>query len=520
MARTRRKRLARTLRKKVHTRKRGGVVTPVNQTPQSPAVPMFSSTVPQLGPLVPMIPPPPPLPAAAALPPPGRRVVPAPLPVTPSPPTPGARLVQLSPAAAQPGPMFVPAPSAPPVPSAPGAPKSKFYRMGSYGCTYKPPLACDDKSAIPPNSITKLISEKHAAEEMSAEATTVLADIDPAQDYFIYPNRSCTRRVNVVSDPDFREIAKCDPIARIDRRRSPLDATLLIMPDGGENLHEFVPPIDLYGATLLGTRSLLEGMIKLHDKGYVHMDVKPENIVGRVDGTTVKLRYIDFGLFRKHNPYKQDDIVYPFDYPWYPFELRFLSSVYPRGDVDDEWDRFLGGSIYWERESRDYNRWRGVDSNGVSVEPPPAIKTECDALYDRFKLDKPGVGSEILKKSDSYGLGRSLEHIYNRLTRHSPLTLADVTGIWYKTDRGRRVRLDGANGNATFIREGILEDVYKREVKLAEFSKLWFHMCEEMMNPSPAARMSAADALAYFDATIVPNISVFSSNLVASIIVP
>jgi hypothetical protein len=49
-------------------------------------------------------------------------------------------------------------------------------------------------------------------------------------------------------------------------------------------------------------------------------------------------------------------------------------------------------------------------------------------------------------------------------------------------------------------------EIYAAQKKLAEFSTLWFHMCETMMHPRVTMRMTLSDALKYFDETIAPAI--------------
>ena len=440
-------------------RNRGGVLPRITQTPHTPgpAVPMFPQVVPQLGPVVPMFPPP--LPPVAMRP---------PL-LMPPPRKPGATLVQLQPQAAAPA----------------------YYRSGSYGCTYKPPLTCDGETTTEPNSITKLMVPGEAAKELGYG--DIIRPIDPNQDYFVYPSRSCKRTLGA-SQPDYAETSKCQPTDTIP------DATLLIMPDGGTNLEEFIPPRALYGATFLGVRGLMEGLIKLHDHEYTHTDIKPGNIVANPDGASVKLRYIDFGLLRKHIDYAEDDVIFSFNYPWYSFELRFLSTQYDPLYSAREWNNFKIQSLYYQSESREPTRWTGII-------PSDDVRRDCDKLYAEFELDKKTVGSEILKQNDSYSLGRTLEQLYYRLTSHS----LHGTDIIFRNLRGRKMILVAGTSNVELTLQQITRDVFDIQLKLSEFSKLWFHMCEGMMHPRYSMRMSVQKALEFFDANIAPQIPIHFS---------
>jgi serine/threonine protein kinase len=383
----------------------------------------------------------------------------------------------------------------PPPPPPPTTPPAKFLRSGSYGCTYRPPLTCDGETTTEKNTVTKLIQDDDAQEELGF--AKILEPIDPSQQYFIYPGRSCKRTLKI-GQPDYSETSKCMPTTRLD------EAMLLIMPDGGTNLEDFDPPQDKYGATFSGARNLLEGLKKLHDAEHVHFDIKPENLVGFIDGDVVKLRFIDFGLMKKHIDWQKDDYKFEFTYPWWIYEIRYLSDYYNDHDKIRQWKKYARDSLGYQSESRDSQAWANPVTGGIIT---PEIARESRELYVEYQADKPNVGSRILVMNDGHSLGRSLEQFYYRLTSHSP----DGSDIVHTNAKHRRMIITQDLGADQLYLHEMSQEAYETQKKLAEFSKLWFHMCETMMHPRVTLRMSLADALKYFDETLAPAIPQYFS---------
>ena len=440
-------------------RLKGGVgtpVAPVNQTPltpQGPVVPMFQNPVPQL----PAVPPPPPLPPAALLPPRhpgiGRQTASRGLVAPPSP---------------------------------------KMIKQGSYGCLYRPPLKCGLSSGVvqEANEVTKLITKTNAAKEL--EEADKLRPIDGEQKYFVYSGKSCDFTVNAANP----EINRCRAV------RGRPSAKLLIMPDGGVDLDDYSPKPSEYAATFAGLRNLLVGLQALHTGGYAHFDIKPGNMVARMDGGVCIARFIDFGLMRSHNPYPEEDHRYEYDYPWYSFEIKFLSTKFDQTKIDDYWKEYVRVSLGYQPESRDNSVWHETSTNLI---PGMMTMARSFQVYQEFNRDKATVGSKILTQNDVYALGRSLGQIYYRLTSHSP----DNGDIYFKGSAGARVKLTPSPSAGDLAVLQLTQAEYDVQLNLSEFSKLWYTMCEKMMHPQPIKRITLAAAIAYFDLKLAPAIPIY-----------
>jgi hypothetical protein len=382
-----------------------------------------------------------------------------------------------------------------PEPIVPERQPALFVRSGSYGCTYRPPLTCDGETTVEENTVTKLIQPDEAQDEL--EFAMILKPIDPDQKYFVYAGRSCRRTLDN-TQPDYAETSKCRPTRNIP------EATLLIMPDGGTDLDVFAPPQEKYGAVFSGVRNLLEGLQKLHDGQYVHFDIKPENLVGFIDGDSVLMRFIDFGLMRKHVDWEKDNYKFEFTYPWWAYELRYLSDYYNDGNKLREWKRYIKDSLGYQPESRDNLAWANPTTGGLIT---PEIAKESFDLYKEYQADKPKVGSKILTMNDTFSLGRTLGQLYYRLTSHSP---AGANILHTNAKRRRMVITQDQPPDELHLHE-MTQESYEIQKKLAEFSKLWFHMCETMMHPRVTMRMTLPDALKYFDQTVAPAIPQYFS---------
>lgn len=386
-----------------------------------------------------------------------------------------------------------PAPSAPTITVNPmyTPTQPKFIRKGAYGCLYRPPIQCDMGSGVNPvdGEVTKLIRTDNAAEELAL--ADILRPIDPDQKYFVYAGKSCTRTLRTMYRPLQAEINKCTPV------KGQRTATLLIMPDAGTDLDTYSPK--KYGPTFLAARNLLEGLSKLHSIGYAHFDIKPGNIVA---GDT--MRFIDFGLMRKLVGYPQEDWRYEYGYPWYSFEVKYLSTAYNLMEIDTYWKDYHGATLAYQPESRDNSMW---GDRLTRVIPSTETRTDSEAIHTEFMRDPVTTGSKILVHNDIVALGRSLGQLYYRLTSHSPGN--GVKDIFFRGKRGGVVVLKASPSPGDL---GVIELTaaqHAEQLKLSEFSKLWFTMCETMMHPMPSKRMSLADALSYFDSTIAPAVSTY-----------
>lgn len=366
---------------------------------------------------------------------------------------------------------------------------AKLLYQGAYGCAYRPPLTCDGEFSAKKGTITKLMSKKNADNEKKEAA--IVQSVDPAQKYFVYAERSCDRTIGF-NTPDTVEIEKCRAANSIPRGEK---ASMLIMDDGGSSLQRLdISKPATHGPVLASFRTLMVGLQRLHDAGHVHFDIKPDNIVTNGE---FKTRFIDFGLMRPHNPYAVDNGIYIQNYPYWPFELKFLSNRIDLKTLQNELVRFRDDSIKFGMPSRD----RGMLTGTTGMFPPEDVADEWLALNDDMKTDKIPTASKILIGTDVYALGRAMAEFYNRMTFHTPDK--KMTEILYGNPRD-------SGATKPFPPDK------KKDIALSEFSKKWYTMTENMTHLSPSKRWSLLHAIDYFDTDISPIIKQFFPETGAS----
>jgi serine/threonine protein kinase len=370
----------------------------------------------------------------------------------------------------------------------PSDPAKILLPHGAYGCAYRPPLKCDGEFSAKKGTITKLMSKKHADDEIAEAA--IVKSVDPVQKYFVYAERSCDKTVGV-QNADTAEIEKCGPAGRIPTGEK---ASMLIMPDGGSSLARVQVKKSTRGPILASFRNLMVGLQRLHDAGHVHFDIKPDNIVTNDAYST---RFIDFGLMRPHNPPKPDIGMYMQNYPYWPFELKLLARGFDMANLQTYLESFMSQSIKYSLSSRDLDMIRVPVTNKF---PPHAAMAEWeDLLVD--STSNPLTGSKILVGTDVYALGRAMAEFYNRITFHTPLNM--MTEIEYGDPR--------QHGRT----QAFTPDM-KSDITLSEFSKKWYTMTENMTHIVPSKRWSLLHAIDYFDTDISPIIKQYFPETGAS----
>lgn len=209
-----------------------------------------------------------------------------------------------------------------------------FVGQGTYGCVYRPPLKCKDKTInIPPGKISKLMLDAAAKKEV--KEYTNIAQIDTTDKY--YPGSP----IQCKADPvDIKQNVNRNECRVYSDNPFPNKYSLLFYTDGGIDLGKFVKtgltsylsvqPQEQVDKFLLHAHDLFKGLHLFSQHHFLHHDLKPGNIV--FEPSTYKFNYIDFGLSTKSdklikNMIKKTDGE---QFHWsYPFEFGLMNAGSP-----------------------------------------------------------------------------------------------------------------------------------------------------------------------------------------------
>lgn len=190
-----------------------------------------------------------------------------------------------------------------------------FLGNGSYGCIYKPPLRCVGNSSSNNNNKNKTrigkIFEKYSEYEIEKSLQ------DKFRKYLLSYEKYC--------DVPIKKIKDC-PLVNNDS-----DGTKpqLIMPYGGDSLEKIISKRVLSlkecKYILLGFERVMKNVEDLYKQGYIHQDIKPDNIL--YDKKQKLLHLIDPGIMIKKNRiYHKDNVLLCAKYFYFPPEYKLYDS--------------------------------------------------------------------------------------------------------------------------------------------------------------------------------------------------
>jgi len=314
----------------------------------------------------------------------------------------------------------------------------KLIGEGAYGCVYQPAIRCEGNYSKKRNmgTVSKLLYSKNAATEYATKS--LLEPIDPEQKYLLYPIKTC--KPSSASE-NIAEYESC----------ADDDTTLIMYKYGGKDLTHFMVDLNAaaFGKThvifMEGFMNLFIGLERLHQGDLIHLDIKNENVLalktekcgpsglfscfgGAIDESYL-MRFIDFGLSKKvdffldgDDTYMKDDLIYWGNYPYYPFDLRFLKNS-NINDIEPFDDEELYG--YYEMMVREEDSlfflpyWLFKNTTET-----PNGKHAADILSYLRKARKGDDGgkkviSDLLKKADVFALGLLLARTFITSSRQN-----------------------------------------------------------------------------------------------------
>ena len=203
----------------------------------------------------------------------------------------------------------------------------KAIAAGTYGCVFKPPIKCGDGRKGYEKGVSKLLTNKNAEEEMEVinNVMPVLSEIPNNERYFIpnskMPFYDC--KIGEFTDEDLDNSTVCsnlEYIQNLDKskiekakkfiRDNKKDFTIIQQADGGIELKKFIDTVPIKTLTKDFLQKLNEnicdliknGVVKMNEKGLLHLDLKPENMV--IEPELPLIRIIDWGFAKQVNNYR------------------------------------------------------------------------------------------------------------------------------------------------------------------------------------------------------------------------
>jgi serine/threonine protein kinase len=219
---------------------------------------------------------------------------------------------------------------------------------GGFGCVFKPSLLCENETIRKPNSVSKLMTTKHALTEHQEINTlsSKLTSIPHYDDFFVLGDISvCKPRP--LSDDDLAHFSKkCSALQKVDIDVSNINSQLdnlrmITMPDGGIPVDDYLSlNNNLYAFKHLN-KSLMNlfknGIIPMNNKHVYHNDIKDSNILVQPNNNILHTRLIDWGLSCFYD--KSRDNTIPKEWINRPFQYNMPYSIVLFSDLFAEMNR-------------------------------------------------------------------------------------------------------------------------------------------------------------------------------------
>jgi serine/threonine protein kinase len=350
---------------------------------------------------------------------------------------------------------------------------------------YAPAIRCPGKAALP-DHITKLADMRDGLEEYNMAKK--LHAIDPDRRYILYPTTIC-RIPDDISPEELTEnpLYECSVPIR--------DPVLIQIPFGGQNLHTFVPRVADIPKFFEAVGQLLHAAEFLHSKDFIHMDMKPGNILIDAVGKKFRVRLIDFGLSYSVPAFADFTNIETLgaDYYVWPYETRFLDPSFRRYEITEKSvKRFyrdavegfqpevVPADLYFKEDGRD--RMDMVQYREI-FDFLDALPTE-----DRRRF----IGTA----TDTYSLGRILSTLWANTTGHYPGPHKYSILFRQKDEAGASQHQHHDYTDAAFWTPRLGEAAYTWNANLAESVSIpLFALVRDMMAPFPFHRPTLQEAI-------------------------
>lgn len=303
----------------------------------------------------------------------------------------------------------------------PKAEGGAYINEGTYGCVFSPPIECMDTTPVSMKK-SKLNKSKKVVGKLfvdsksfhsEVEQATNIQKLDPEYKFTVPYLGTCKTKRSLFKQSDQGFLCQ-----------KPLNDAhtynQMLYSNGGVELRDYFKKPAKYthdiaiDDIILASIPLFEGILEMQKKDYVHLDIKPSNIL--MDTTKkphgLRLSLIDFGLMTKRLNLKYQFNLHKHKYPYYPpeFQAYFATVIEHNYDVNNVIYRCLQNfSLFhilsfeqWLNQRWPYGKYREDIISAVNL-------LISKSLYS-FVKDFDRI---LSYKVDSYSLAMSLiEVIY------------------------------------------------------------------------------------------------------------
>ena len=197
---------------------------------------------------------------------------------------------------------------------------------GGFGCVFSPALLCKGQTKRKRNTVSKLMTEKHALEEYHdiSNIRDRVKTIPNYKDYFLVDDISvCTPKALSVSD--LSNFKKCTALPKDGINANNINKSLdhilsLNIPNGGIDVDDYIFQNGSFNKLLNLNTKLIQllknGIIPMNKHNIYHTDIKGSNIL--ID-QSLKTRLVDWGLCAEYKPLNNSE----FPSTWYNRPIQF-----------------------------------------------------------------------------------------------------------------------------------------------------------------------------------------------------
>jgi hypothetical protein len=192
----------------------------------------------------------------------------------------------------------------------------KVIASGGFGCIFSPPLKCHGSSIRQPDTVSKLMTIKHANDEYKQiqKFKDILKVIPNFGNYFLLDNFELCKPDKLTKDDLIKFSKKCKPLKKkgitSKNINKNLDKIMTInMPNGGIDVEQFIEQYFVSSNIIRLNNSLIDllvnGIVPMNKLNVYHCDLKDSNILVKVLETGLVTRLIDWGLSFQHTDYNK-----------------------------------------------------------------------------------------------------------------------------------------------------------------------------------------------------------------------